>query len=53
MIRRDFAGRDAAGGFGDIDRGFKVMADREQFLHRINDRDFMAARLKQRRHNSD
>ena len=53
MVCRDLAGGDAAGGFGDIDRGLHVVTNGKQFFHRVNDTDFMTTGFQQTRHDGD
>jgi hypothetical protein len=53
MVSRNLAGGNAAGRFGDIDGGFEVMANGQQFFDRVNHADFMTARFQQARHDGD
>ena len=53
MVCRDLAGGNAAGGFGDIDGGFQIVAHGKQFFDRVNDTDFMSTSFQQTRHDGD
>ena len=53
MVCRDLAGGNAAGGFGDIDGGFQIVAHGKQFFDRVNDTDFMSTGFQQTRHDGD
>ena len=53
MVRRDLAGGNAASRLSDINGGFEVMANGQQFFNRVNHRDVMTARFQQAGHNGD